>query len=151
MTEERDHREVIADRREAQAAAGHQLGRAVLIVAGAVIALVVFVAIINGLSSDDSDVAEEAARSEVSASDYGEEWPLTVDHGTLGCTRLGRVGSVDLQAATFTAPDGTTYALNGTARSHTRHAEIRPIWADNPEFPGLKKELVLIEDALKLC
>ena len=44
----------------------------------------------------------------ISEKNLGYTWPLTVDHGTAEC----REGD----QAVFTAPDGTTYALNDRAR-----------------------------------
>lgn len=79
---------------------------------------------------------------EVSAVDFGDDWPLTVDHGLLRCEGVG--------AVTFTAPDGTVYAVNGLAKSSTNHPAIDPIWADSGG--GLKKNIgVLIEFGLRRC
>lgn len=46
--------------------------------------------------------------AEVTSSEFGHSWNLTVDHGTVSCERSGDGDP----ALTFTAPDGTTYALN---------------------------------------
>jgi hypothetical protein len=61
------------------------------------------------------------ARS-VGRADYGSDWPLTVEAGTLRCEELG--------AVTFTAEDGTTYWLNV-------HAE--EFW-DNPDAEEMAEE-----------
>lgn len=45
---------------------------------------------------------------EVTAEQFGHSWPLTVDHGQVGCD-LNAAGDPVL---TFTDPDGTVYALN---------------------------------------
>ena len=78
----------------------------------------------------------------VSRSDFGEDWPLTVDSGTLQCEGAG--------AVTFTTEDGTTYAVNGLASGMDRWPEIDSIWADAPG--GLKKNIgPLIQRGLALC
>ncbi len=79
----------------------------------------------------------------VSRTDYGSDWPLTVDEGTLGCWGPS--------AVTFTTGDGTTYALNGTALG----------WADEKGWSRDKQGEIwdpskgdigaLIEDGLALC
>ncbi|WP_258043809.1 YebY family protein [Mycobacterium kansasii] len=76
------------------------------------------------------------------------EWPLTVPEGTLACESLGeRMGRV-----TFTAPDGTTYAVNGLAKGTDRWAEIDAIWASYPEDPLAKVNIgPLIDRGLSLC
>lgn len=45
---------------------------------------------------------------QVTAEQFGHSWPLTVDHGHVGCA-LNAAGDPVLS---FTAPDGTVYALN---------------------------------------
>jgi hypothetical protein len=72
----------------------------------------------------------------VSRSGYGDAWPLKVDRGTLGCTQPG--------AVTFTSTDGTVYWVNGTAgdmAGKNGWLDIRPIWANDPTTPGLKKDI----------
>lgn len=46
--------------------------------------------------------------AEVTSSEFGHSWNLTVDHGTVACEKSGNGDP----ALTFTDPDGTTYALN---------------------------------------
>lgn len=90
----------------------------------------------------ESSGEEDADGMRVSADDYGDDWPLTVSSGTLDCQR---------EAVTFTT-QGTTYAVNGMAESHDLGVDIEPIWADNPEIPGTKKNIgPLIDDGLELC
>lgn len=87
---------------------------------------------------------EAGADRQVAASNYGDDWPLTVDGGRLWCKQPG--------AVTFVAPDGTVYAVNGTAKDFNRGADIAPIWADDPDVEGLKMDIgPLIEDGLELC
>jgi hypothetical protein len=79
----------------------------------------------------------------VSKAGFGDSWPLTVDSGELACE-----GS----AVTFKAPDGTTYAVNGTARGSTDLPEIDRIWAEAPGTMGLKINIgPLIDAGLELC
>ncbi len=82
-------------------------------------------------------------QQQVSSADFGNDWPLTVDSGVLACE-----GGA---AVTFTAPDGTTYAVNGTARTVTDYPDIDPIWADTAG-PLPKKNIgPLIDLGLALC
>lgn len=87
----------------------------------------------------------------VTRDDLGTEWPLTVDYAILACEPK-TAGGMDLQIATLTAPDGTVYALNGTAKDHTDYADLAPIWADDPDVEGLKINIgPLIDQARALC
>lgn len=87
----------------------------------------------------------------ITRTDLGKEWPLTVDYGVMACEDK-TAGGMALQIATFTAPDGTEYALNGTAKDHTDAKDIAPIWADNPQTAGLKISIgPLIDRARALC
>ncbi len=79
----------------------------------------------------------------VSASDFGGDWPLLVDEGTLDC---------DGGAVTFESEDGTTYAVNGTAMTvKPELPDIGEIWADDPDTSGLKKSMILIDEGLEIC
>lgn len=80
---------------------------------------------------------------DISRTDLGDNWPLTVDRGTLEC----RDGS----SVVFTV-GGTTYAVNGTAKGAHRYAEIDAIWSADPNVAGLKKNIgPLIDKGLALC
>jgi hypothetical protein len=71
----------------------------------------------------------------------GFRWPLTVDEGTVRCEAF---------AISFVAPNGREYALNGVASS--RYPRIDPIWAADPDFPGLKISIgPLIDAGQPLC
>ncbi|WP_081194874.1 DUF2511 domain-containing protein [Halomonas sp. BC1] len=65
---------------------------------------------------------------QVSASEYGEKWPFTVQSGRLDCVQ-GR-------AAIFIVGD-KKYQLNGFAQSKG-YQSITPIWRNNPDIPGAK-------------
>jgi hypothetical protein len=80
----------------------------------------------------------------------GDRWPLTIDAGTVICSRQGT-----RQIATFLDDVNREYALNGTADS-MGWPSIRPIWADDdrPGFrgQGIKKSISpLISAAVSLC
>lgn len=84
-----------------------------------------------------------STRKFISKDTYEGDWPFTVDFGMLACRR----GSV----VVFRTVDREVYALNGLAEAQG-HSELRPIWKDNPNIPGLKISIgELISDGLKLC
>ena len=66
---------------------------------------------------------------DVSREMYRRAWPLTVERGRLECLP-GR-------AVVFHA-DGKTYAVNDIAVSRDLWADIRPIWRDNTNMPGVR-------------
>jgi hypothetical protein len=83
----------------------------------------------------------------VSRSDYGKDWPLKVESGTLSCND---------GAVTFTSNEGKIYWVNGTAGNQAAEQgwqDIHPIWAKNPDpYSGPKKYIgPLIDDGLALC
>jgi hypothetical protein len=85
--------------------------------------------------------ADDPNTRRVSRADFGDEWPLTVESGTLSC-QAGR-------AVVFLAPDGTAYGVNGTAANYE---DIDPIWADSGVDYAPKKNIgPLIEAGLELC
>jgi hypothetical protein len=104
---------------------------------------------LSACASSGTDGASGGGTSHVSKADMGRQWPLTVDSGVLACSGSSGAGEV-----TFRAPDGTTYAVNGLAKSGG-NADIRPIWApDRSMGPamGMKKNISpLIERGLRLC
>lgn len=85
---------------------------------------------------------------EVSSSTFSSTWPLTVDRGEIRCDWLSGGGN----AASFTAPDGRRYGLNGSARAQLGLPRIDPIWKDDPTNPGVKVNASdLLDAALALC
>ncbi|MCU1508254.1 MAG: hypothetical protein JWQ12_519 [Glaciihabitans sp.] len=85
------------------------------------------------------------------STDYGDKWPLSVPFAVVSCKSLV-AGGRSLQVVTLETPDGVTYAVNGTAKSHTTFPSIQPIWADDPNVDGLKIDISPIIDAgLALC
>lgn len=85
------------------------------------------------------------AEQDVTRNDFGKEWPLTVESGTLRC---------DASSVTFESR-GTTYAVNGTAQGRASSegwTEIDAIWADDPSVPGTKINIgPLLNRGLELC
>jgi hypothetical protein len=82
---------------------------------------------------------------------FGNDWPLTVPYAVVHCDTIS-TGGRDLQVATVDAPDGKTYAANGTAKDHGDFADIDPIWAPDPDVAGLKISISpVIDAALALC
>lgn len=78
----------------------------------------------------------------VSAAQFGNDWPLTVPSGTIRC-EPGR-------AVVFDA--NKRYAVNGTAKDRRLGAEIEEIWAPNPGIPGARKDISpLLNRGLSLC
>lgn len=86
----------------------------------------------------------DAPSEQLGRADWGDEWPLTVDSGTVRCEDGGLV--------LFEA-DGTTYAVNGTAMSQRPELpEVDEIWADNPDIPGAKIDIgPVLDSGLELC
>lgn len=85
------------------------------------------------------------------STDFGAEWPLTVPYVIVNCEEKSAGGRV-LQLVTLEAPDGREYAVNGTAREHTELADVRSIWVDASNTPGLKVDISpVIEAGLLLC
>lgn len=91
-----------------------------------------------------------AGQRHVSANSFGPAWPLTVDSGLLACTPITN----KTQAVTLVV-NGSTYAVNGAAKSLAKQndwRDIRWIWAPNPAIHGTNKPLgPLIDAGLQLC
>lgn len=64
---------------------------------------------------------------EITAEDFGENWPFTVDSGSVEC----RNGN----ALVFVA-NGKTYGLNGFGDVIPGVSDLRSIWRDDPKNPG---------------
>jgi hypothetical protein len=80
--------------------------------------------------------------SEVSRSDYGTVWPLTVDGGVIACEPRN--------VATFTV-NGRSYGLERLSTGADVPAGFRRIWAHDP-VTGARKDLSpLLDDSLALC
>jgi hypothetical protein len=66
--------------------------------------------------------APDQTRRQISRSEFGDTWPFTVESGELACVGPGK-------NVVFTT-GGTTYGVNGTARS--RYPTVDPIWKEQP-------------------
>lgn len=105
-----------------------------------VLTLAVPLALLAGCSSASDEQSEVVTKAVM-----GDDWPLSVDEGTLRCEGSGGVGSVTIEV------DGTTYAVNGTAKGGGENKDIESIWAA-AETAGLKKDISpLIDKGLDLC
>jgi hypothetical protein len=97
-----------------------------------VIGFMLVVAVITAL---DNDVQE------VSAADFGSDWPLTVEDGTLVCS-FGQV--------TFVHED-VEYALNPVAQMTGLYEMVEPLRADAGATSGKKSLDPLIDTGLEIC
>jgi len=104
-------------------------------------------------------MAQEAAglvgaNGEISAAQYGDDWPLTVSAGRLICQPPSRVF--------FQAPGTPVYAVNGAAEACIENSggcggikakDIDPIWKPDTKLGhGLKKSIgPLIDAGLSYC
>lgn len=77
------------------------------------------------------------AEARVSRSDFGEEWPLNVDSGTIRAYGREGVGGI-----TFVTDDGLEFAVNGLAMQWGLGLELAPIWSLDPEMgPPARKSV----------
>jgi hypothetical protein len=86
----------------------------------------------------------ELPAQELQRADYGDDWPLTVDSGTVRCEHGTQV---------VFESGGKTYAVNGAATSQRPDLpDVAEIWADNPAGQPPKLDISPIVDAgLELC
>ena len=85
----------------------------------------VVVLALSGCSSDDATDDDTAIGPEVTREQLGDEWPLTVDGGTVICEAV----NARTDAIVFRADDGTTYALDGAALAFTDYPSIAEVQA----------------------
>ncbi|MEQ8324362.1 MAG: DUF2511 domain-containing protein [Vicingaceae bacterium] len=82
----------------------------------------------------------------LTASDFGDEWPFTVESGWIECND-------DPFVIVFKA-DGHRYALNDAARATEKYEDVSVIVKEDPNYPGsqVKMDVSIIEfEGLKLC
>jgi hypothetical protein len=89
--------------------------------------------------TEPADVPPEASElnpMRISAKNI-QPWPLSVESTLLACHQLPATDQVAsgqmLASVTVTTDDGTTYAVNGTARGRMAQegwSDVRDIWAD---------------------
>lgn len=119
--------------------------------AAAIAAVIIVVILLTRVDSstssgggEGSDVNLPSNEQRIDQDSYGGAWPLAVTSGVLRCEEPGRVY--------FDADDGTTYMINGTARTYGDGEEIDPVWLDDPAGAGLKISVGdFIDDGLSLC
>ena len=93
--------------------------------------------------------AQTVKSRKVSKTEFGKKWPLTVAEGIIKC--------IDGIYVVFTAKNGKTYAVNGTALSKNTMKQrgwfdIMDIWKSDPELPGAKIDISsLLNSGLELC
>lgn len=92
-------------------------------------------------------------RQVVSREEFGADWPLTVDGGTLRC-KFPDSERPQLHALLIEVGE-VSYALNGTAKAHASAngwRDVKEIWRDNPRIPGTKVAVTpLLNRASVLC
>ena len=82
----------------------------------------------------------------ISKSDFGDDWPFSVESGTLSCQG-------DPYVIIFES-GGRTYGLNDAARATEQYEEISVIVKTDENYPGgqVKMDISVIEfEGLKLC
>lgn len=84
----------------------------------------------------------------VSADDYGQDWPFTLEEVHLLC--------MDGNAVVASDPEnGRMYPLNGAANAKAGRLALEPltpIWREDPALPGTKLSVApIIERGLVLC
>lgn len=72
----------------------------------------------------DNDGGDEGAVSRTDFQTRGLTWPLTVEEGRIGCTRLAR----------WVESGGVRYGLNGSASKREGYADLSDIWALDEEM-----------------
>lgn len=95
-----------------------------------------------------SSAAVAAGPQLISAEQFGDGWPFTVEEMHLSCFP----GSV---LVVSDAETGVMYPLNGTAKAKAGALGLEPIekvWRDDPDIAGAKVSLgAVIEQGLPLC
>ena len=84
----------------------------------------------------------QESRLEVGRAELGEQWPLTVERGTLACEDRDLTITVD----------GTAYALGAGGDGTGAGRPIDALRAEDEDAPGARKSLgPLISRAAELC
>ena len=89
-------------------------------------------------------IAAPVQAETITAAEYGDKWPFTVNEGTLICLPPGAVILRTRQGR---------YNINGLAISHyERNKHVREIWKLDPKNPEMRISLGdIIPRGLKLC
>lgn len=95
-----------------------------------------------------SSMAHATGPQLISAEDYGEAWPFTVEEMHLSCFPGNALVVSD-------AETGVMYPLNGVANAEAAALALEPIekvWRADPDIAGAKVSLgPVIEQGLPLC
>ena len=114
---------------------------------------VVLILLMRAACSNDETPVGSPGRASIRQSNYGADWPLTVNSATLHCEVVRRFQGVTKRAV-WVEVRGEKYGVNGTARGwlgETRW-KLHDIWLDDSDFPGNKVSVdPLIQDGLVLC
>lgn len=118
---------------------------------GILAALVVVIIVISAAASggDDKDKAVKTPTSApgfISRTSMGAAWPFTVESGVVKCSGKNGVGEV-----TFVASNGTTYAVNGLARSAGKYPDAFDIQAFDANRVAKGDLNAVIARGLALC
>jgi hypothetical protein len=112
------------------------LGISILIVIAVVLGWILF-------GGSDDDAASSGLH--VSRAQMSDDWPLTVEAGTLRC---------EASAVTIEV-DGVTYWVNGIAGGRAEAngwVDVEAIWAADPDIPGMKINIgAILNPGLDLC
>lgn len=100
---------------------------------GVVLAFGVLVACGGG--SDDATVSKASFKG---------DWPLTVNTASIAC-------GVKNKQSVGVKVNGTTYALNGTAKTWEKWPGLEPVWAPDPSTGASVSVGDLIEYAQQYC
>lgn len=96
-------------------------------------------------TAEHTEVA--GAQGDISAEDFGDEWPLTVDHAELRC--------LDDDRPVVAVPGEGVFGLTGYASTLDGVEPLEPdnpLWADDPDIAGAKKNISPLRDAaVALC
>ncbi|MEG4300504.1 DUF2511 domain-containing protein [Microcoleus sp. Pol11C1] len=89
----------------------------------------------------------------ISQEQFGNEWPLTVPRGKIGCMFTSNFYAKNVEVIFFIAPDGKEYLLEGSPmRSEKILFPINSIHKSDPINPRAKKNLEpLIDKGLQVC
>ena len=109
------------------------------------------VALLTACSSSKSTGSTAAAglgsghAEQIDRSTFSGTWPFTVSSGILRC--LDSAGAV-----TFSASNGTTYAINGTAGDEGAGEDVKSIWRKDPSDAGMYMYLGdVMDEGQRLC
>ena len=99
----------------------------------------------GGSSAPAAPTPEAVEPGFITREEYGDDWPFTVDSGTLSCWDDPLSDRIEV---TFDTGDGIEYALNGSAKDAGPPELDETVLTD---YPDAIKTLPLIDRGLDLC